>query len=104
MQDKYFYTTEQKNNLTAALGLTDLDGNPSDNIAVGIDNTYFESAAFILLWVGKIPKTYDDNGNITSYEADGADHFNVRPKTSYPDFGQLTVTEVTPNSPYSIFA
>jgi hypothetical protein len=97
MQDKYFKTTESKEDIIDALNLD------AGNVITGCGGNYFQTPAFILFWVGKIPITDPETGEITGYEADGAEHFNVRPITGYPDLGELDIEEIHPNTPYAVF-
>lgn len=97
MKDKYFKTTELKENIKTLLGLD------NEGVITGCNGNYFQTPDFILFWVGKIPITDPETGEITGYEADGAEHFNVRPISGYPDFGQADVTEITPSTPYAVF-
>lgn len=98
MQDKYYHTSDTLATVIAALGLD------AETVIIGCDGNYFQTPDFILLWVGKIPLTYDEDGNALTYAADGANHFNVRPINAYPDLTAVSAMEVAPNTPYSIFA
>ena len=95
MQDKYFKTTELKENIITLLGLD------AESVITGCEGNYFQTPAFILYWVGKIPIANPDPEAPIEYEADGAEHFNVRPITGYPDFQGLA-TEITPATPYAV--
>ena len=104
MTDKYYYTNFDKEQVTQALGLTDIDGNALDEVTEGIGGTYYQNKDYVFLWVGKIPKTRDENGVPLTYEADGANLFNVRfiNEEAMSDFSSYT--EIAPVTPVSVFA
>jgi len=97
MQDKYFKTTESKEDILNALKLD------AEDVITGCGGNYFQTPDWIMFWVGKIPIIDPETGEVTGYEADGAEHFNIRPITGYPDFGDADVTEITPSTPYAVF-
>ena len=97
MQDKYFKTSELKEDIITLLGLD------AEGVITGCGGNYFQNLDFILYWIGKIPTIDPETGEVTGYEADGAEHFNIRPIAGYPDLDGLDVTEVTPNPPYAVF-
>lgn len=97
MNDKYYKTTESKESIVALLGLD------APSVINGCGGNYFQTSVFILYWVGKIPIYDPETGEITGFESDGAEHFNIRPITGYPDLGEADVAEITPATPYAVF-
>lgn len=62
--------------------------------------SYFETDSFVVDWIGQIPATYDEEGNVTAWAEKL--HFNVRLKQNTDLFSAFE--SIYPATPYRVFA
>ncbi len=64
-------------------------------------DNYFENDSFIVDWIGQIPSTFDEEGNVTAW-AEGM-HFNVYAKPGYEAEANLLFNHFERAFPYTPF-
>lgn len=73
-------------------------------LEIEMEGDYYQDENFIIDWIGKLPKTFDDEGHVTSWTEN--ERFNVRViNPEYETtFDNLTgAVPVAPETPYRVF-